>query len=185
MYNILNNHMSTIRSWTYEKYCWNLLFAAVCLCQCQVNNPEKADINWDQCSLGWWITSADSTPDTQYLWCLQKRKKHIKTFFHLGVTSRQQQDFFSHIQLTCTEHDLGTWVSPLAARCGTAAVHAWRLNLTSPLPLLHPSLASMSAGLAETEACISCVRVLVPGQQKEEKSFDSDGHTVSISRLLP
>lgn len=54
---------------------WNL--AAVCLCQCQVNNPEKADINWDQCSLGCWITSADSTPDTQYLGCLQKWKKNI------------------------------------------------------------------------------------------------------------
>ncbi len=42
----------------------------------------------------------------------------------------------------------------------------------------------MSAGLAETAACISCVQVLVPGQQKQEKSSDTDGHTVSICRLL-
>lgn len=45
-----------------------------------------------------------------------------------------------------------------------------------------PSLLT-SAGLVETAACISCVQVLVPCQQKQEKSFDTYGQTVSISIL--
>lgn len=40
----------------------------------------------------------------------------------------------------------------------------------------------MSAGLVRTAACIFCDQV--PGQQKQEKSFDTDGHIVSISRWL-
>lgn len=52
----------------------------------------------------------------------------------------------------------------------------------SPLPLLDPP---MSAGLAEAAArCVSCVQVLVPGQQKQEMRSDTDSHSVYKTFLL-
>lgn len=91
-----------------------------------------------------------------YLWCPQNEwaitSKHACALepSHINLT------FLSHA-LTCSEHsDLVPQSSPLAARTETAVVHVWRSNFTFALPLLHPS---MSAGLPETAACISCVQV--------------------------
>lgn len=64
---------------------------------------------------------------------------------------------------------------PLAAHRGTAEVHAWYFITASPFPLSFLSPFT-SAGLVETATCISCVHVLVPEQQKQEMSFDTDDH---------
>lgn len=66
---------------------------------------------------------------------------------------------FSHSLFPCGEYDLGTWFSPLAAHCGTAEVHAWCFNSTSPLPLLLPSLLHVSRFGRDSSLHILCSNV--------------------------
>lgn len=75
-------------------------------------------------------------------------------------------------------HDSHLWQLTVEQQRSTHDASTLLLPFLSSFPL-----SSTSAGLAETAACISCVQMLVPGQQKQEKSFDTDVHTVSISTL--